>query len=92
MGAIVLAVGIGVVISAIVVFAVIRSRRNSKTSPVNPGVGTYPPQMGYAPPQPAYPPAQQPYPSTPYQRYPTPPGTPPQYPNPYLQQPPHQGQ
>jgi hypothetical protein len=40
-----------------------------------------------------YPPAQQPYPnSAPNQGYPAPPGQSPQRPNPYAQQPPHQGQ
>lgn len=97
MGAIVLIVivgmiGIGALITAIIAFTVIRSRRNSRTGPVNSGVGTYVPHMGYAPPQPIYPPAQQSYPSTPYQGYPAPQGTPPPYPNPYLQQPPHEGQ
>lgn len=85
-------IGIGAVIATIVVFTVMRGRRNSGTSPVNSGAGTYSPHVGYSPQQPVYPPAQQPYPSTPHQGYPTPPGLPPQYPNPYMQQPPHQGQ
>lgn len=97
MGAIVLVVGVvglGAVIGAVVVFAVLRSRRNSGTGPINPGVGVHPQNMGYPP--------QQQYPASPNQRYPhsapnqgyvTPPGQPPQQPNPYSQQPlPYQGQ
>ncbi|MEY9994723.1 hypothetical protein ABIE67_006755 [Streptomyces sp. V4I8] len=86
MGAIVLilgVIGVGAVIAASVVFAVMRGRRNSGRGPAGPG--TYPQNMGYPPQQPFPQPAQRPYPPTPYQGYPNPPGQPPQ-------QPPYQGQ
>lgn len=75
-----------------VVFAVIRSRRNrgSGGPGSGPGGGMPPHGTGY-PPQP--PTGYQQYPNTPpNQGYPAPPGQAPQYPNPYAQQPPHQGQ
>ena len=77
MGLVVLVVGvigIGAVIGAAVVFAVLRSRRNSGTVPIGPGAGTYPQNMGYPPQQPIYPAGQQLYPPTPNQGYPAPPG------------------
>jgi hypothetical protein len=98
MGAIVVVVGVlglGAVVGAVVVFVVLRSRRNSAPGQVNYGAGASPQHMGYPPQQPAYPPAQPPYPSAPQQGQPTPPGQAPQapqYPNPYTQQPPHHGQ
>lgn len=88
MGAIVLVVsvvGLGAVIGAVVVFAVLRSRRNSSIRPINPGIGTHPQNMGY--------PLQQQYLANPNQGYVTAPGQSPQQPNPYAQQPPpFQGQ
>jgi type VII secretion-associated serine protease mycosin len=64
-----------------IIFAVLRSRGNRGNGGPN---GEFPPQgMGY-PNQPPYPTAQQPYPTAA-------PGQP-QNPNPYSQQPPHQGQ
>lgn len=94
MGLIALAVGVvglGAVIAAVTVFAVIRSRRNSGNGgPIN---GSYPQNMGYPPHQPMYPTAQQPYlTAAPNQGFPTPPGQPQQNPNPYTQQPPYPGQ
>lgn len=77
-------VGLGAVTGAVVVIAVLRSRRNSGRGPTGPGLGTYTQNMGYPPQQPIYSPAQQPYPA--------PPGQPPQHPGPYGQQPPYQGQ
>ncbi|GHH16636.1 hypothetical protein GCM10018780_59290 [Streptomyces lanatus] len=78
-------VGLGAVIGAVVVFAVVRSRRNFGTGPISSGVGAHPQNMGYLP--------QQPYLETPNQGYTTLPGNPPQHPNPYAQQPPpYQGQ
>ncbi|MEY9994722.1 type VII secretion-associated serine protease mycosin [Streptomyces sp. V4I8] len=75
-----------VVVIGAIAFVVLRSRRNGgKGGNGGPGAGgsQYP----------AYPPAQQPYPNSgPNQGYPTPPGQAPQHPNPYSQQPPHQGQ
>ncbi|MEV1085315.1 type VII secretion-associated serine protease mycosin [Streptomyces sp. NPDC050211] len=87
----VLAGGIAaVVIVAAIVLVVIRSRRNGGNGGPGSGGGTtaygtsYPPQppTGYGP----YPNA------SPNQGYPIAPGQTPQYPNPYAQQPPHQGQ
>lgn len=73
-----------------IVFAVIRSRRNRGSGGPGPGGGMPAHGTGY-PPQP--PTDYQQYPNTPpNQGYPTPPGQSPQYPNPYAQQPPHQGQ
>jgi type VII secretion-associated serine protease mycosin len=90
-GSILLIAGIaaGVVVIAIL-FAVIRSRRNRGSG--GPGSGGGNPSYGTGyPPQP--PTGNQPYPNTaPNQGYPTPPGHSPQHPNPYAQQPPHQGQ
>lgn len=95
MGAIVLVVGVvglGAVIGAVVVLAVLRSRRNSNPGPFNPGAGTPPQSMGYAPQHPGYSTAQQAYPSAaPNQGYPAHPGQQPQYPAPRPHQPPHQG-
>ncbi|WP_427165762.1 S8 family serine peptidase [Streptomyces sp. C1-1] len=74
-----------------VVFAVIRSRRNRGSGGSGPGGGGMPPHGTGYPPQP--PTGYQQYPNTPpNQGYPTPPGQSPQHPNPYAQQPPHQGQ
>jgi type VII secretion-associated serine protease mycosin len=74
-----------VVIGAIVI-VVIRSRRNGGNGGPGSGGGVSSQGLGY-------PPAQQPYPnSAPNQGYPAPPGQSPQRPNPYAQQPPHQGQ
>lgn len=90
-GSILLIAGIagGVVVIAIV-FAVIRSGRNRGSGGPGNGGGIPPHGTGY-PPQP--PTGYQQYPNTPpNQGYPTPPGQSPQYPNPYAQQPPHQGQ
>ncbi|MCX4457229.1 S8 family serine peptidase [Streptomyces sp. NBC_01728] len=79
----------GVVVIAIL-FAVIRSRRNRGGG--GPGSGGGNPSYGTG--YPSQPPTgYQPYPNTaPNQAYPTPPGQSPQHPNPYAQQPPHQGQ
>jgi type VII secretion-associated serine protease mycosin len=74
-----------VVVIGAIAFVVLRSRRNGGDG--GPGSG------GGSPQQPTYPAAQQPYPnSAPNQGYPAPPGQFPQHPNPYSQQPPHQGQ
>ncbi|MGW1028655.1 S8 family serine peptidase [Streptomyces sp. NPDC002577] len=89
-GSILLIAGIAaaVVVIAILV-AVIRSRRNRGSGGPGSGGGVPPQGTGY-PPQP--PTGYQPYPNAaPNQGYPTPPGQSPQYPNPYAQQPPHQG-
>ena len=90
-GSILLIAGIaaGVVVIAIL-FVVIRSRRNGGSG--GPGSGGGNPSYGTGyPPQP--PAGYQAYPNTaPNQGYPTPPGQSPQHPNPYVQQPPHQGQ
>jgi hypothetical protein len=96
MGAIVLLIGIigiGSMIAAVTVFAVIRSRRNSGNG--GPSSGTYPQNMGYPPQQATYPTAHQPYPTAaPNQgnRYPASPAQRSQHPNPYAQQAPYQGQ
>ncbi|WP_244187891.1 type VII secretion-associated serine protease mycosin [Streptomyces regalis] len=72
-----------VVVIGAIVFVVIRSRRNGGNG--GPGAG------GGGSQYPGYTPAQQAYPnSAPSQGYPAPPGQ--QDPNPYTQQPPHQGQ
>lgn len=95
MGAIVLVVGVvglGAVIGAVVVFAVLRSRRNSGTGQFRPGAGTYPQNMGYPPQQSIHPSALQPYPPTPHQGYINPPGQSPHAPNSHPQQPPYHGQ
>ncbi|MFE0520484.1 S8 family serine peptidase [Streptomyces sp. NPDC058954] len=75
-----------------IVFAVIRSRRNRGSGGPGSGPGGGMPAHGTGyPPQP--PAGYQQYPNTPpNQGYATPPGQSPQYPNPYAQQPPHQGQ
>ncbi|CAM5479917.1 hypothetical protein SCHAM137S_04551 [Streptomyces chartreusis] len=97
MGAIVLVVGViglGAVIGAIVVVAVLRKRSNTVGGPLNTGAGMHPhPQnMSYPPQQPGYPNAQPPYPPSANHGYPPHPAQSPQPPNPYSQQPPHQGQ
>lgn len=66
MGLVVLVVGViglGAVIGAIVVVAVLRSRRNSGTGQISPSAGNYL-QPGYLPQQPIYPSARYPSPST----------------------------
>ena len=74
-----------VVVIGAILFVVIRSRRGGGNG--GPGSG------GGAPHHPTYPAAQQQYPnSAPNQGFPAPPGQSPQHPNPYAQQPPHQGQ
>lgn len=85
MGAIALVVGLigfGAVITAVIAFVVIRSRRTSSHG------SPYPQNVGYSPQQPTYP---APSPSQGY-GYPTPPAQPPQHPNPYTQQPPSRDQ
>ncbi|WP_234329876.1 type VII secretion-associated serine protease mycosin [Streptomyces viridochromogenes] len=75
-----------VVVIGAIAFVVLRSRRNGGNGGPGAGAG------GGGSQYPAYPPAQQPYPNSgPNQGYPTP-GQAPQHPNPYSQQPPHQGQ
>ncbi|KUM67714.1 type VII secretion-associated serine protease mycosin [Streptomyces curacoi] len=90
-GSILLIAGIAAVVVVIGIAAVvIRSRRNGGNGGPGSGGGTPPAGTGY-PPQP--PTGYQPYPNTPpSQGYPAPPGQSPQHPNPYAQQPPHQGQ
>ncbi|MEV6948532.1 S8 family serine peptidase [Streptomyces sp. NPDC051172] len=93
-GGVLLIAGIAaaVVVIGAIVFAVVRSRRNRGGGGPGsgPGGGMPPHGTGY-PPQP--PRGYQQYPNTPpNQGYPTPPGQSPQHPNPYAQQPPHQGQ
>ncbi|WP_254389572.1 type VII secretion-associated serine protease mycosin [Streptomyces sp. AC550_RSS872] len=90
-GSILLIAGIaGAVVVIGILFAVIRSRRNGGNGGPGSGGGTPPHGTGY-PPQP--PTGYQQYPNTaPNQGYPMPPGQSPQHPNPYTQQPPHQGQ
>ncbi|MGW2833551.1 S8 family serine peptidase [Streptomyces sp. NPDC001286] len=88
---ILLIAGIAVAVIVLgVVFAVIRSRRNRGSGGPGSGGGMPSHGTGY-PPQP--PTGYQQYPNTPpNQGYPAPPGQSPQHPNPYAQQPPHQGQ
>lgn len=90
MGLVVLAVGVvglGAVIGAVVVFVVLRSRRNSANGIYQQHVGGYPHQQAI------HPTAQQPYPTAlPNEGYPAPPTQHAQHPNPYAQQPPYQGQ
>lgn len=91
-GSVFLIAGIAAVVIVIaVLFAVIRARRNGRNGGgPGPGGGIPPQGTGY-PPQP--PTGHQAYPnSAPNQGYPTPPGQSAQHPNPYAQQPPHQGQ
>lgn len=90
-GSILLIAGIvGAVVVIGILFAVLRSRRNGGSGGPGSGGGTPAQGTGY-PPQP--PTGYQQYPNTaPNQGYPTPPGQSPQHPNPYAQQPPHQGQ
>ncbi|MEW2402709.1 S8 family serine peptidase [Streptomyces sp. NPDC046862] len=90
-GSILLIVGIAAVVVVIaILFAVIRSRRNGRNGGSGPGGGVPPQGTGYPPHPPT---GHQPYPnSAPNQGYPAPPGQSPQQPNPYAQQPPHQGQ
>ncbi|WP_322621238.1 S8 family serine peptidase [Streptomyces acidicola] len=90
-GSIFLIAGIAAVVIIIaVLFVVIRSRRNGRNGGgPGPGGGIPPQGTGY-PPQP--PTGHQAYPnSAPNQGYPAAPGQSPQPPNPYAQQPPHQG-
>lgn len=87
MGLVVLVVGViglGAVIGAIVVFAVLR-RGKSGAGSTSLGAGAYAQNMGYPPPQPFPQNAQQPYPSVPNQGYSTPAAPSPQHPNPYAQ-------
>ncbi|MGW2721541.1 type VII secretion-associated serine protease mycosin [Streptomyces sp. NPDC001492] len=73
-----------IVVIGAIIFAVARRRGGG-----NGGSGS----GGGAPQQPTYPSGQQPYPNAaPNQGYPASPGQSPQHPNPYSQQPPHQGQ
>ncbi|MGC9542565.1 type VII secretion-associated serine protease mycosin [Streptomyces sp. UG1] len=91
-GNILLIVGIAAAVVVIggILFAVLRNRRNGGSGGPGSGGGNPPHGMGY-PPQP--PTGYQQYPNTvPNQEYPAPPGQSPQHPNPYAQQPPHQGQ
>ncbi|MFE6174394.1 S8 family serine peptidase [Streptomyces sp. NPDC056464] len=91
-GSLLLIVGIAAAVLVIggILFAVLRSRRNGGNGGPGSGGGTPPHGTGY-PPQP--PTGYQQYPNTaPNQGYPAPPGQSPQHPNPYAQQPPHQGQ
>ncbi|MEV1085314.1 type VII secretion-associated serine protease mycosin [Streptomyces sp. NPDC050211] len=83
--------GIGaVVVIGAIAFVLIRSRRNSGNGGPGSGGGTPVHGTGYPPQPPA---GHEPYPSAaPNQGYPTAPGQSPQHPNPYAQQPPHQGQ
>lgn len=90
MGLVVLAVGVvglGAVIGAIVVFTVLRKRRNSANETYQQHVGVYPPQQAM------YPAVQQLNLTEPsHQEYPMAPTQSPQHINPYAQQPPYQGQ
>ncbi|MFB6938531.1 type VII secretion-associated serine protease mycosin [Streptomyces chartreusis] len=80
-----------VVIIGVIAFVLIRSRRNGGNG--GPGTGGGSSTGGYPAPQPTYPSGQQSYPnSAPNQGYPAAPGQSQQHPNPYSQQPPHQGQ
>ncbi|MFE5817359.1 S8 family serine peptidase [Streptomyces sp. NPDC056479] len=91
-GSLLLIVGIAAAVLVIggILFAVLRSRRNGGNGGPGSGGGTPAHGTGY-PPQP--PTGYQQYPNTaPNQGYPAPPGQSPQHPNPYAQQPPHQGQ
>ncbi|MEU6098689.1 type VII secretion-associated serine protease mycosin [Streptomyces sp. NPDC047079] len=93
-GSVFLIAGIAAVaVIAAVAFALIRSRRNSRSNGPGSGGGIPPQGTGYHPQHPTYPPVQQPYPnSAPQQWHSTPPGQSPQHTNPYTQQPPTQGQ
>lgn len=94
MGLVVLAVGVvglGAVMGAVVVFAVLRSRRNSSSGRIASDNGIHPQNMGYPPQQHMHSNAQQPYPSNPHHGHPVSPSQFPQSANPYAQQPPHQG-
>lgn len=90
-GSIFLIAGIAAVVVVIAIaFAVIRSRRNRGSGGPGSGGGVPPQGTGYPPP---YPTGHQPYPNAaPNQGYPAPQGQNAQHPNPYAQQPPHQGQ
>lgn len=80
----------GAVVVIGILFAVFRNRRNGGSGGPGSGGGTPPQGTGYPPQPPA---GYQSYPnSAPNQGYPAPPGQSPQQPNPYTQQPPHQGQ
>lgn len=90
-GSVLLIAGIaGAVVVIGILVAVLRSRRNGGSGGPGSGGGTPPHGAGY----PSQPPAgQQQHPNTASnQGYPTYPGQSPQHPNPYAQQPPHQGQ
>ncbi|WP_328878858.1 S8 family serine peptidase [Streptomyces sp. NBC_00299] len=91
-GSFLLIAGIAVAVVAIgILFAVLRNRRNGGNGGPDSGGGGTPPHGTGNPPQP--PTGYQQYPNTaPNQGYPAPPGQSPQNPNPYAQQPPHQGQ
>nr|WP_256338214.1 type VII secretion-associated serine protease mycosin [Streptomyces sp. KS_5] len=79
-----------VVIIGVIAFVLIRSRRNGGNGGSGSGDGAS--TGGYSAPQPTYPSGQQSYPnSAPNQGYPSAPGQAQQHPNPYSQQPPHQG-
>lgn len=78
-----------IVVVAAILWLVIRSRRNAGSGPAS-GGGAPPYGTGYPPQPPA---GYQHYPHTaPQQGYAPPPGQAQQHPNPYAQQPPHQGQ
>ncbi|MFF4049556.1 type VII secretion-associated serine protease mycosin [Streptomyces chartreusis] len=82
---------VAVVIIGVIAFVLIRSRRNGGNG--GPGSGGGASTGGYPTPQPTYPSGQQSYPnSASNQGYPAAPGQAQQHPNPYSQQPPHQGQ
>lgn len=82
---------VAVVIIGVIAFVLIRSRRNGGNG--GPGSGGGASTGGYPTPQPTYPSGQQSYPSSASnQGYPAAPGQAQQHPNPYSQQPPHQGQ
>ncbi|GAA3583022.1 type VII secretion-associated serine protease mycosin [Streptomyces osmaniensis] len=90
-GSVLLIAGIaGAVVVIGILVVVLRSRRNGGSGGPGSGGGTPPHGAGY----PSQPPAgQQQHPNTASnQGYPTYPGQSPQHPNPYAQQPPHQGQ
>ncbi|KPI00648.1 peptidase S8 and S53 subtilisin kexin sedolisin [Actinobacteria bacterium OK074] len=93
-GGILLIVGIAAAVIVIaILFVVIRSRRNRGGG--GPGTGAGGGTLSYGAGYPPQPPAgyqQYPNAAPPAQGYPTAPGQSPQYPNPYTQQPPHQGQ
>ncbi|WP_328422746.1 S8 family serine peptidase [Streptomyces sp. NBC_00443] len=91
-GSFLLIAGIAAAVVVIgILFVVLRNRRNGGSGRGPGSGGGSPPHGTGNPPQP--PTGYQQYPNTaPNQGYPTPPGQSPQQPNPYAQQPPHQGQ